>query len=1026
MQTTKWYGDSPVPRTKRQARRWVVALGVLGLSALGAAVSLGNGVVVQEFFMPLPESQIYAVFNKQAPFDPIDVNMLSRFSIIVTTPDTVVKYDEWEDGYEADMNTPLSPTTQVWGDGINANGICPGFASDPTGLVAGTVIYLSSDIPAPVRGTNIVYDAGDLVAATKAITISRACREDGPGVVQRGSSQACTVEVLSTLDHGTAYVAPVGTNVPANGMFSFVDLMVMADENNTTVIVDPDGPGPVAPFTTNVNRGAVGAFMVENICKGATVKADKMIQVHMMTGNEFNGQFETRSFVLRPAEYWSTRYIIPAGTVDTNYPGVVYLFNTNAAPLAVAFTNRAGGGTLTVPGNNGLLAYTLPTLSGTLLQTTNGASFCVICAMDTDPIGIRGADFDWGFAPIPFEGLTAELVCGWGPGADTNSEFWTGTENASPVWVTALSNTTLYVDFNGDGSDDTNYVVAALECKALYDPDNDQTGMRVHTIDGTVIAGAWGEDASRATPGPPFFDMGYALVPFPIVSIVKTSVLLPEFDTAPTNVLNVDDVVEFTLRVNNMGLLPLGNLIVFDNLAQQLRYVTNTTTLNGMPVTDNPPPGTAFPLDRNPPPGLIVTSILPRAEAVFTYRVRIISPGTIVNIGFAGEDGPGQLSATNTIFAYTAIAVSNASVIEGNSGITNMVFTVMLSSPSPDDVTVDFFVSDGTATTADNDYVTTNGTLWFPAGETTASVVVPVNGDTVIEPDETLFLTLTNATAGGVILDPQATGTIINDDGRLAYQVDWVYNPRRDSWYGTLTISNDMWSASSIQAPVWYEVSNSVSHRLRFPTGADTETGPNWFYLDLSAPFDASLLTVGNGDEYLDPGESVVCSTNIELWGRGSVSNTTTKFYDDLLKVAWVFRFGVVPRLNNDADGDAIPDEWEAQYPSLLSSSDPSDADKDSDRDGMSNLAEYIAGTDPGDPCSRFLITVVSDSGSNRLQWKGLTNRTYSVLCSTNSSAESYSVMVSNIVGAEPLTVFTDTNPASCGRTFYQVEVHLK
>ncbi len=32
---------------------------------------------------------------------------------------TVIYYDHWEDGYEADINFPTQNTTEVWGDGID-------------------------------------------------------------------------------------------------------------------------------------------------------------------------------------------------------------------------------------------------------------------------------------------------------------------------------------------------------------------------------------------------------------------------------------------------------------------------------------------------------------------------------------------------------------------------------------------------------------------------------------------------------------------------------------------------------------------------------------------------------------------------------------------------------------------------------------------------------------------------------------------------------------------------------------------
>jgi pectate lyase len=46
-----------------------------------------------------------------------------------------------------------------------------------------------------------------------------------------------------------------------------------------------------------------------------------------------------------------------------------------------------------------------------------------------------------------------------------------------------------------------------------------------------------------------------------------------------------------------------------------------------------------------------------------------------------------------------------------------------------------------------------------------------------------------------------------------------------------------------------------------------------------------------------------------------------------------------------DSDHDGMPDEWEKKYG--LDPNDPSDAAKDLDGDGYTNLEEYLNGTDP-------------------------------------------------------------------------------
>ncbi len=51
-----------------------------------------------------------------------------------------------------------------------------------------------------------------------------------------------------------------------------------------------------------------------------------------------------------------------------------------------------------------------------------------------------------------------------------------------------------------------------------------------------------------------------------------------------------------------------------------------------------------------------------------------------------------------------------------------------------------------------------------------------------------------------------------------------------------------------------------------------------------------------------------------------------------------------------DTDMDGMPDDWEKKY--SLDPNNPADAHDDADKDGFTNLEEFLAGTDPADPKS--------------------------------------------------------------------------
>jgi hypothetical protein len=82
-------------------------------------------------------------------------------------------------------------------------------------------------------------------------------------------------------------------------------------------------------------------------------------------------------------------------------------------------------------------------------------------------------------------------------------------------------------------------------------------------------------------------------------------------------------------------------------------------------------------------------------------------------------------------------------------------------------------------------------------------------------------------------------------------------------------------------------------------------------------------------------------------------------------------------RLLADSDGDGIPDEWETRFG--LASGDPSDRDLDSDLDGMSNWAEYIAGTDPTDELSYLKVDALIGGSGAAISFGAVSNRTYTI-----------------------------------------------
>src|SRR6516162_5615242 len=80
--------------------------------------------------------------------------------------------------------------------------------------------------------------------------------------------------------------------------------------------------------------------------------------------------------------------------------------------------------------------------------------------------------------------------------------------------------------------------------------------------------------------------------------------------------------------------------------------------------------------------------------------------------------------------------IDNARIPEGDSGSTTCMFTLHLSVPAADTVTVSVATFDSTATAADFDYEPVSLQVTFAPGSTAESLGVHVLGDRKFEPDE--------------------------------------------------------------------------------------------------------------------------------------------------------------------------------------------------------------------------------------------------------------------------------------------------
>ncbi|MEM6701696.1 MAG: Calx-beta domain-containing protein [Acidobacteriota bacterium] len=152
-------------------------------------------------------------------------------------------------------------------------------------------------------------------------------------------------------------------------------------------------------------------------------------------------------------------------------------------------------------------------------------------------------------------------------------------------------------------------------------------------------------------------------------------------------------------------------------------------------------------------------------------------------------------SANGTILdndAPPTITVDPASVLEGDSGTTTLSFPFSLDVPAGFETQIDFSTIDQTAL-AGSDYVGVNGDfVLVPAGTTSGTIDITVNGDTVNEGDETFLLDALNEDFS---YSDQIVGTITGDDFP-GFEIDDAQVTEGDAGTATLTFNVTLTSAA--------------------------------------------------------------------------------------------------------------------------------------------------------------------------------------------------------------------------------------
>jgi hypothetical protein len=275
----------------------------------------------------------------------------------------------------------------------------------------------------------------------------------------------------------------------------------------------------------------------------------------------------------------------------------------------------------------------------------------------------------------------------------------------------------------------------------------------------------------------------------------------------------------------------------------------------------------------------------PATDGSETFTVNL---GTPTNATLDQATGTGTILDTAGPPLLPALSINSVSVTEPTSGTTNAVFTVTLSAPSAQTVTVPVATAGGTATPG-VDFMGGSGVLTFAPGMTTQTVPVPVLADPTPDGDETFTVNL--GTPTGAIVTPGAgtgIGTIHDAAGppalpALSINSVTVTEPTSGTTNAVFTVTLSAPSTQTVTVPVTTAGGTATpgvdflsgSGVLTFAPGVTTQTvpvpvladatpdGAETFTVNLGTPTNATVAQATGTGTILDAGVPLVPALSI-------------------------------------------------------------------------------------------------------------------------------------------------------------------
>ena len=640
-----------------------------------------------------------------------------------------------------------------------------------TATVTSSVNYI---VPAPsfsVSDVTAVEGTGDTTTYTFTVTMTGSA--DVPYTVNYATADGTALA-------GSDYTATSGT-------LTFPATSNGTSTQTVSVTVDPDAVFEAdQTFFLNLSGASGGASISDSQGVG-TIQNDDAAPIFSI-GSASVAEGGTASFTV-------TR------TGDTEVASTV----TYSTAAGTAVSNAGGPGT---PDFTAIPSTTLTFAAGTgtATQTINVATTddAVFEPTETFSVNLTGA-------------TNATLAAGGATGTGTI------TDNETPP---SFSITDVTVNEGNSGATAFTFTITMTGAS--------QTASTVAfaTADGTAIAGS----DYVATSGTLTFPATSAGTSSQTVTVLVTGDTVFEGDqtfflnlSAPTGGATIGDAQGIgmitnddaapTLTINDVTVSEAAGTATFTVTrtgASEVESTVGYATAPGTAVSTAGGPGTP---DFTATGGTLTFDPSLAATATQTVTVALIDdnvyePAEQFTVSLSGATGASIADAIGTAMiidndAVPTIAVSDVTIVEGDGGTTNAVFTVTLTGATALPVSVNYATANGTALVG-SDYVATSGTLTFApsaSGTSTLTISVPVNGDTIFENDQQFAITLSGATGGATISDAQGIATITNDDTAPTFAISDV--TVAEGGAATFTITRT--GATELDSSVDFAIANGTA-----------------------------------------------------------------------------------------------------------------------------------------------------------------------------------------------------------------------